>query len=154
LGEAPLDKNPFADWSAALFVAGRTQYILPSNTKALYSTILYGKGITNDSYFIERALGSIREFMEDDGQGFAYHRFVVSETATVRFARALDRSVTGSMNELINHATAWLAGGEVSPHDVGIRLNDLLLSTLARSDSFPYGTPREAFKGLVDSVQA
>jgi hypothetical protein len=35
-----LDEDPFADWSAHLFLAGRTQYILLSNTKALYSTVL------------------------------------------------------------------------------------------------------------------
>jgi hypothetical protein len=62
-----LDVNPFADWTAHLFVADRTQYILLSNTKSLYSTVLYGKGITDDSHFIKRALGSLREYMQDDG---------------------------------------------------------------------------------------
>ena len=33
----PLNENAFADWSAHLFVAGRTQYLLLSNTKSLYS---------------------------------------------------------------------------------------------------------------------
>jgi hypothetical protein len=151
LATVPLDENPYADWSAALFVAGRTQYILLSNTKALYSTVIYGKGITNDSHFIERALGDIREFMEADGQAFVYHRFLVPATASVRFAKALDRSVTGSMNDLIRHATAWLAEGDVAPFDVGFRLNDILLSALA-GDSSPYGKPREAFRALAGGV--
>ena len=94
----PLDVNPFADWSASLFVADRAQYILLSNTRSLYSTVMYGKGITNDGYFIERALSNIREFMEADGQEFIYHRFIVPATASVRFAKAVDRSVTGSTN--------------------------------------------------------
>jgi hypothetical protein len=152
LGTLPLDENPFADWSAHLFVADRTQYIILSNTKSLYSTVMYGKGITNDSHFIERALGSIREFMEADGQEFVYHRFIVPVGASVRFAKALDRSVTGSMNDLINHATAWLAEGDISPFDVGFRLNDILLSALAGSDSFPFGRPRDAFKALARGV--
>jgi hypothetical protein len=62
----PLDENPFADWSASLFVADRTQYILLSNTRSLYSTVMRGKGITNESNFIDRALGNLREFMEAD----------------------------------------------------------------------------------------
>jgi hypothetical protein len=33
----PPDDNPFADWSAHLFLADRAQYILLSNTKSLYS---------------------------------------------------------------------------------------------------------------------
>ncbi len=72
----PLHENVFADWPAHLFVAGRTQYLLLSNTKALYPTVMHAKGITNDSHFIERALGGIREFMEADGQAFAYRRFL------------------------------------------------------------------------------
>jgi len=32
---ASLDENPYADWSARLFTADRTQYILISNTRSL-----------------------------------------------------------------------------------------------------------------------
>ena len=148
----PLDENPFADWSAHLFVAGRTQYILLSNTKSLYSTVLCGKGITNESHFIERALSSIRELMEADGQEGVYQRFIAPASPSVRFAKALDRSVTGSMNDLTKHAAFWLAEGDVEPFDIGFRLNDILLSALARSESFPYGKPRDAFRALVGSV--
>jgi hypothetical protein len=154
LRAVPLDENPLVDWSAHLFVAGRTQYLLLSNTKSLYSTVLYGKGVTTDSHFIERALGGIREFMEADGQAFAYRRFIVPATISVRFAKALDRSVTGSMNDLIRHAAAWLAEGDVSPFDVGFRLNDILLSALAGGDSSPYGKPRDAFRALAGGVES
>src|SRR4051794_16446818 len=82
----PPEANPFADWSAHLFVADRTQYILVSNTKSLYSTVMYGRGITDDNRFIGRALGSLREFMEDDGQAFVYSRFIAPASGTVRFA--------------------------------------------------------------------
>jgi len=153
LGTLPLAENPFADWSAALFVADRTQYILLSNTKSLYSTVMYGKGITNDSAFIERALSSIREFMEVDGQEFVYYRFIVPATASVQFAKAQDRSVTGSMNDMIRHATYWLAQSDFSPFEVGFRLNEIPMSALARSGS-PYGIPRDAFKALAGGVES
>lgn len=138
----PLDDNPFADWSAHLFVADRTQYIIVSNTASLYSTVLFGKGITNDSDFIGRALDSLREFMQDDGQQFIYQRFIAPASASVRFAKALDRSVTGSMNDLIFHAKVWLVEGELSPHDVGIKLNEIPFS------SMKYANPKEAFKAM------
>jgi hypothetical protein len=64
----PLDENPFADWSAGLFLVGRSQYILVTNTRSLYSTALPGKGVTDEKTFLERALSSIRDFMEADGQ--------------------------------------------------------------------------------------
>ena len=109
---------------------------------------MYARGITDDGRFIERALSSLREFMEDDGQAFVYHRLIAPASGTVRFARALDRAVTGSMNELIVQATALLAEGELSPFDVGFRLNEVLLSAIAASEAEKYGTPRGAFKAM------
>jgi hypothetical protein len=130
LTEKPIDDNPYADWSCHLFTADRTQYIILTNTASLYSCVMYGRGITDDSRFIERVLSSLREFMEYDGQSFVYQRFIAPASATVSFAKALNRSVTGSMNDLINYAAAWLEDGDVSPHEVGFKLNDVLLSAL------------------------
>jgi hypothetical protein len=150
LSALALNENPFADWSAHLFVAARTQFIILSNTKSLCSTLLYAKGITNGNHFHECALGSIRKFMIADGHQAIYRKHVAPASASVRFAKALDRSVTGSMNDLISHAKRWLAEGDVSPHDVGCRLNDVLLSVLGRSTSVLYGKPREVFQQMLD----
>jgi hypothetical protein len=147
----PRDVDPFADWSASLFVVDRTQYIIISNTKSLYSVVLYGKGITHAGHFIERVFSVVREFIEDDGLAFVYYRFIAPTTASISFAKALDRSTTGSMNELILFASGLLATGDVSPHDVGFRLNDVLLSMLAPCESEGYGRPREAFKAMLGS---
>jgi len=70
MAAAPLNENPYADWSARLFTSDRTQYILLSNTPSFYATVMYGRGITDDHAFIVRALSSIREFMQDDGLEF------------------------------------------------------------------------------------
>ena len=142
LSAVPVDENPFADWSCHLFVADRTQYILLTNTKSLYSTVMYGKGITDDSHFIERALSSVREFMEDDGQAFVYHRFIAPANGTISFAKALDRSVTGSINDLVFHAKTWLIEDELSPHDVGFKLNEIPFSSLK------YAKPKQTFKAM------
>ena len=58
------------------------------------------------------------------------------------------------MNDLINHAKAWLAESDITPFEVGFRLNDILLSALARSESFPYGKPRESFKAMMKGVES
>lgn len=146
----PLDENPYADWSANLFTADRTQYIILTNTQSLYSVVMHGKGITDDCEFISRALGNLREFMEDDGQAFAYQRFIAPASGSVRFGKALNRSVTGSMNDLIVHAKHWLIERELSPFEVGFRLNEIPMSALTGLKSERYGIPREAFKLLSD----
>jgi hypothetical protein len=151
LGALPLDENPLADWSAHLFVAGRTQYVLRSNTRSLYSVVMPGKGVTNDSQFIERTLSSIREFMEADGQDAADERIMAPASTTVRFAKALNRSVTGSMNDMAKHAAYWLAAGDVSPLEIGSRLKEIPMSAL-KHDGSTHGFPRDAFKALVDQL--
>ena len=138
----PIDENLFVDWSCNLFVADRTQYVIVSNTKSLYSTVLFAKGITNNSHFIERALDSLREFMQNDGQQFIYRRFIAPASGTISFAKALDRSVTGSMNDLVLHAKMWLIERELSPIDVGFKLNEIPFSSLK------YANPKQTFMAM------
>jgi hypothetical protein len=80
--------------------------------------------------------------MVDEGHEFIFRRLIAPASGTVRFASALNRSVTGSMNDLVNAAKVWLIEEELSPFDVGFRLNETPLSYL------DYRNPREAFKSL------
>ncbi len=149
----PLDENPLADWSAQLFLVERAQYILLTNTPSLYSTVMVGKGITDDSQFIEQALSAIRAFMEADGHGAAFARFIGPDSATVRFARTLNRSVTGSMNDLIKHASFSLVEDFMSPFEVGSGLNGIPMSALKEGGS-SYGRPKVVFKALVREAES
>ena len=147
LQSKPLDENPYADWSAHLFTADRTQYIILCNTASLYSVVMVGKGLTNDARFIERALSKIREFMEDDGQDSFFKHFIAPTFAKVIFAKSLNRSVTGSMNDLVQCAKLYLQDG-ISPDAIGLRLNNMPMSALANSEGQKYANPQEALKLL------
>lgn len=138
----PLDPNPLADWTANLFRAERTQFVILTSTASLYTSLMYGRAIGDDSQFIERALDCVREFMSDDGLGFIYQRFIAPASASVSFSKALNRSVTGSMNDLVLHAKMWLTEGDLSPHDTSCKLNQIPLSPIG------YRYPREALKEL------
>ncbi len=122
-----------------------------TNTKSLYSTVLLSKGVTDGKTFIERALSSIREFMDADGQEGVYERLVAPVTGSVQFAKALNRSVTGSMNDMAKHAAFWLATGEVSPMEIGSRLKGIPMSAL-KHDRSTHGFPRDAFKAMVNEA--
>lgn len=149
LSEMPLDENPFADWSSHLFTAGRMQYIILSNTKSLYSCVMPGKGVTNARSFVDPALGAIREFMEEDGESAVYERFIEPSSSEVTFAKALNRSVTGSLNELVMAAEHSLSDREENLYKVGYYLNDFLLSAIA-TELGGYGRPKDAFTRLVE----
>ncbi len=137
-----LDPNPFADWSANLFTAGRTQFVIVTNTTSLYSAVLPGRGIANNGQFIESALESLREFIKVDGLELIYHRFIAAASGEIQFSKALNRSVTGSMNDLVFHAKFWLTEGGMSPNEVALRLNDIPFSSLE------YRKPREVFQAM------
>lgn len=138
----PLDENPLADWTGHLFTADRTQYVILTNTASLYSTLFYGRGVTDGSRLIERGLEAVRDVMVDDGLGFIYLRLVAPSAASVSFSKSLNRSVTGSMTDLINCTKIWLTEAELSPHDVSFKLNEMPMSAIK------YANPREALKSL------
>lgn len=138
-------ENPLLERSAHMFAVGRAEYVLLSNTTSLYSAVLAAAAIRDTTRFTEQVFGVIRA-TPDGADRVPNERLAPVET--VRFAKSLNRSVTGSMNELITHATAFLADGVPSVADVGVRLNDILLSALAVGPN-KYGRPCEAFAALV-----
>jgi hypothetical protein len=149
LPAVPRDEHPWCDWSARVFTVDRAPHILLSNTMSLYSVVMPGRGITNEVAFIQQATSAIREFMIDDGFGLFHMRLVAPRADPVRFAKSLNRSVTGSMNELEAMAKLHLASGEVPPFEVGFKLNETPMTAIGTAEGGGYSTPRAAFKRLV-----
>lgn len=135
----PTHSNPYADWSANLFTADRAQYILITNTVSCYSRVISGRGITDDSTFLNHAISSLSELMVNDGFQLTRDRVFLPETSAVSYSKALNRSVTGSMNELVMYAKILLSEEEISPFDASIKLNGFLLSYV------DYVYPRDGF---------
>jgi hypothetical protein len=98
---------------------------------------------------VDRTLKTIREFTADDGLQLIYHTFVAPSSGTVGFAKALNRSVTGTMIELVEEATSWLLE-EVAPSEIGDRLNKLPKSALVGLGGQKRGFPRETFLNFQD----
>jgi hypothetical protein len=136
----PLDANAFADWSAHLFTAARAQYVILTNTPSLYSVLMLGRGIANEGQFVDRALSCIGEFMAQDEQDFVYEQFIAPAAASIRFSTALNRSVIGSMNDLIYIAKVLLTEDRLSLHEASSTLNQVPMSSLK------YAKPRQAFE--------
>jgi len=151
LVDLPLDENSFADWSAQMFLLDRRQCILLCNTQSFFSTVMLGRGIPNVNEFIKSALSHLRELFQRYGYESVFRRRVAPASAEVRFAKALNRSVTGSMNRLIFDATFPTEYGEPSPFDLESRMNEDLLSALGDGRECSYGIPREVFDAMIAS---
>ncbi len=139
----PRDPNPFADWTAHLFTAQRTQYILLANTASLYSVVFFGRGLTHEGIFVDRALSELRETLTFDDLGFIHQRLIVPSTDRIWFSKTDDRRVLGSISELVFQAQCHLEDPEVAPDAVAARLNGTLLSLIG------YVPPREVFQALI-----
>jgi hypothetical protein len=140
--EAPassLSRDPdlFADWTANLFTANRVQYIILVNSATLYSVIMFGRGVTDGGIFIDRALSALRDFMTDDDVPFFFHRFIVPQSTTVSFSKTGDRSLLGSINDLVACAKIHLGEYEDFPFVAAKRLNEMPMKFIG------YQFPRE-----------
>jgi len=143
LSTLPPDPNPYADWTARLFTASRSQYILITNTASLYSVVIFGKGITDGTQLIQKMMDMLRDVMEKDRFRLIYENQVAPESGLFSFSRSSNRSVIGSMNDLVFEAELDLKDGELSPYNVSFRLNDIPMGYLK------YSVPREAFQHMI-----
>jgi hypothetical protein len=73
--------------------------------------------------------------------------FIAPASGTDSFAKALNRSVIGSMNDLVQTAQ-WVLADDMSPFDVGFQLNRMPMSVLT------YRNPREAFLSFGNGTRA
>ena len=138
----PPVQNPFIDWTAHLFRVERVQYIIVTNTAALYSVVMFGSGITDDNEFIQRTLSFMSELMAKDYCEFFYQRLIAPHTAEISFSKATDQRVLGSMNNLIVRADHYITERQMSPFDVSIEINELPVSYLR------YRHPKNVFRQL------
>jgi len=138
----PLNCNPYIDWTAHLFTAERVQYIVVTNTTSLYSLVMCGRGITDDNEFIQRTLSFMRDIMTDNGCEFIFRRLIVPHTGRIRFSKATNRRVIGSMNELIFEAKLYLVERQLSPFETSRKINETPMSYLG------YNSPKEALRQL------
>ncbi len=97
LSSSPPDPNPFADWSARLFTAGRSQYILITNTASLYSVVVFGNGMTDRDQLIQSMMDMIRDVMEKDGFNLVFQKWVSFQADHFFLCKSFNRSAIGSM---------------------------------------------------------
>ena len=138
-GCCPPAANPYTDWTAHLFTAERVQYVILTNTVSLYSIVAYARGMTDFSIFIDYSLNFMAEYMCADGCEFQFRRLIAPEAKEVIFSKSTDRSVIGSMNDLVHMAKWVLIERQVSPFEASQDINQAPMSCLG------YKNPKEAF---------
>ncbi len=147
LATLPSHVNPFADWSANGFTVQRMHYMLVSNTASLYSVFMRGKGIANANCFLEQFQHELQAVMEADGLLAIYSQQIQPHLGTVQFAKALNRSVTGSMNDIIRCTRYSIEAQDEGLIEVSRSLNEMPLSML-KHEGRDYGQPKSVMIAL------
>ena len=136
------DPGPFLDWYSTVFTANRAQYILTTNTSSLLSVIMYGQGIVDDNMFLNKFFHILGEYLHDIGSGFVFDRILAPGSSMVTLSKTIDRSVLGSMNEMVAHSKAMLKDDAVGAWEVMESINKIPFKAIA------YQSPVEAFQSL------
>ncbi len=139
----PLAENSLLDWSAHLFTVGRIQYILLTNTPSLYSIVMFGRGSKSGSSFLRIATREMWEYMRLDEHEFTFKLFIEREMSDVSWSKALNRSVTGSVNDFVQMARYLLDEDRLPLYEISDFLNETPMKYLG------YARPSDVFRSLV-----
>ena len=136
----PLSANPFTDWSSHVFEAGRSAYILSTNTVTLYSVVFPARGIKGEPAFRSNLFAQLRASMLEDGFEFHYKRLIDVATDAVSYSRAFSRNVTGSMNDLAELSSYSMEEQGKTPEQTTRMLNSTPFSIIGNA------SPRSVFQ--------
>lgn len=134
--------NRVADWGAHEFRVGHYRYLIFFNTASLYPVLTHGKGVTDEHDLITRLADSVKLVMCGTELEFHYQRWIAPELGEVQFAPIPDRSIMGSMNDLISMAKYHLAYRDESPVELSLKL------ATSPMGIFGMNSPGEVFRKL------
>lgn len=140
----PRHDNPYLDWSGHVFRANGRQYIILTNTASLYSVIFPGRGITTPAAYEARVRSELRAFLDYDGVRRIYEQYIATDDGPPQFSKAFNRSVTGSMNDLVYHAQVHLEWSNLPLREAAVRINEMPMGML------DMGFPDRVFPTLLD----
>ncbi len=118
--------NPglFLEWYANVFTANRVQYILTTEANSLFSVVLYGRGITNVNLFINSWLTSLKSYLSDIGKESVFNNIISSNTNQFTFSKVLNKSILGSMTNIVVDSKFMLEDEDMSPRDLSQMINE------------------------------
>ena len=145
LNAMPLAENPFADWTCRVFTVREGELLmLITNTASLYSLLAPAKGLENLEQFDYGLIRYLERHMLTDGFEDIFKKYVVPELETILFAKTLNRSVTGSMTDMVKLTEYMLVEDGNTLEQAAGKLNETPFKTLA------HGYPRDRFVGLTE----
>ena len=145
LNTVPAAGNPFADWTCRVFtIEERELLMLITNTASLYSLLAPANGLETVEQFDFGLIRYLERRMLTDGFETIFKKHVAPELGTMTFSKTLNRSVTGSMTDMIKLAGYMLVEDGDTLEQVTGKLNETPFGAL------DYEHPRDRFDELAN----
>ncbi|MFC1559246.1 DUF6933 domain-containing protein [Gemmatimonadota bacterium] len=131
----PLADNPFLDWSGHLFRANQRHHIILTNTPTLYSVLFLGLGITNQGAFEKWVMKELLSYLRYDDKETIFTEYIAPYFQGILYSKALNRSVVGSVNDLVFNAKYCIEEQDMSLQETADFINDMPMSYIL--EAFP-----------------
>ena len=126
----PVVKSRVADWCVHIFPIGQEPWLIFCNTASLYPVFAKGLGVTDDETLIRRAVGMVLLVLRENGYSPQAKIIERDLTLGVQWAPIPDRSVLGSVSEMIWLADPHFDDANLTPAILSQRLGTTPMSTL------------------------
>ena len=118
-----------ADWCAHTFLRGDEQWLIFCNTASLYPVFAGAANVTDGESLARRLGGMVLGVLKTNGYATQSEIFE-RELTGFQFTPIPDRSVLGSISELIWLAEAWLDDVDLTPAVLSRHLGETPMSAL------------------------
>jgi hypothetical protein len=139
----PSAGNPLHDWTGHLFVAGRGQYIIVTNSVTLYSVVIPGGECRTAGTFVGAFTEELGGVLNRDGLGLLSSGVIPDLSKNLIFCRASDRRALGSINDFVFGAKVYIIEAGLPLPEVSRRLNQTPMKLIK------YGVPCDEMSRLL-----
>jgi hypothetical protein len=116
----------------------RYKYFITTNAKTLFSVIIHGRSVVDDNVFFKDLFYSLRELLINNDCEYFYKRFIEPNIYQITLSNTNDRSIIGSMNDLIINAKVALDYHKLSPYDASKYINEAPMGLINMSSPGRY----------------
>ena len=126
----PVVTNRVADWCAHEFRVSRHRYLIFCNTASIYPVVMMARGVTDGPKLAARLMGGLLTCLRGGELEVQFQRRILSERPVIQWAPIPDRTILGSMNDLIFQARYGLEHRDFPPVELSRWLAETPMSAL------------------------
>jgi hypothetical protein len=97
-----------------------------TNSVSLFSVFMHGAGVTDYGEFIDRLGDMLKDVLHGISADLIFQKIIVPGMKEVRFAKAQDKRIIGSMNDNISYAKYVLGSEVIGPYGLAILMKDYI----------------------------